>query len=151
MKVLRLRLLVCPSLLFFTMATYGQNSKDIIGTWHDELKSTLVLTAISPEGRITGTYNTLSGTGRRTLAVFGWVNPDMAASKRIHVVPVIFSVWWNVQGNITVWSGYLSKRDDGVLAITTIWTFVHENADPDVLMDQTKANVTVFIPGPAEQ
>ena len=59
-------------------------------------------------------------------------------------------VWWNVHGSITVWSGYLCRGDNGKLSITTIWNFVHEDADPDALLDQTKANVTVFKPGPAK-
>jgi hypothetical protein len=130
------------SLLLINAPAYSQTNKDLIGTWHNELKATINIIAIAPDGQLTGTYVSQPG---KVFPIFGWVNP---ASKEVHVVPVIFRVKGGVYGTITVWAGYLSKGKDGTLSITTIWNVVRAYADPDS-SPEVDNNESIFKPGPA--
>jgi len=112
--------------------------------------ATLTITAISPVGKLTGTYVFQPGSAGAIFPLIGWVNPISTASKKDHVVPVLFMIRWDVYGSIVVWAGYLNKGNDGRFSITTIWNKVSGSADPDASLDQNEAKTAVFKAGPAQ-
>jgi hypothetical protein len=146
MKAGRLTVALCY-LLLIRAAAFGQCSNDLIGVWHNELKATLTITAISANGQLTGTYQ--PGASEQIFPLIGWVNPVAPVTEKYQVVPVIFTVQLAPYGNIIVWSGYLSMGNDGVHSITTIWNVVHAHVDPDNYMDHIAMNAAVFKTGPA--
>jgi hypothetical protein len=147
MKVCRLTV-VLYSFLLWSVTAYGQSSNNLIGTWHNELRATLVITAISPSGQLTGTYVVQRGNSGQTFSLTGWVNPIASAPKKVHDVPVIFTVQYDPLGSIMVWAGYLSAGKDGKLSITTIWNLVRADGDPDSALNSA-INEAVFNPGVA--
>ncbi|HEY8783089.1 MAG TPA: avidin/streptavidin family protein [Mucilaginibacter sp.] len=136
--------------LLIGRAAYGQSNNDLIGVWHNEVNATLTITAISPVGKLTGTYVFQPGSAGAIFPLIGWVNPISTASKKDHVVPVLFMIRWDVYGSIVVWAGYLNKGNDGRFSITTIWNKVSGSADPDASLDQNEAKTAVFKAGPAQ-
>ena len=144
----RLLTVVLCSFLLIKVAAYGQSSNDLIGTWHNELKATLTITAIAPAGQLTGTYQP-GLTSDQIFPLIGWVNPVAPVPKKYHVVPVIFMIQLAPYGSIIVWSGYLSRGNDGIPSITTIWNVVQARADPDFPVDHSATNSAIFEPGPA--
>ena len=143
----RLLTVVLCSFLLIKVAAFGQSSNDLIGMWHNELKATLTITAIAAAGQLTGTYQ--PGTSDQIFPLIGCVNPVAPVTKNYHLVPVIFMIQLAPYGSIIVWSGYLSRENDGMLSITTIWNVVQAGADPDFPMDHSAANSAIFKPGPA--
>jgi hypothetical protein len=137
------------SFLLLGEAAHGQSNNDLIGVWHNEASATLTVTAISSAGKLTGTYVFQPGTATTVFPLMGWVSPGATASKKDHVVPVLFMVRWDVYGSIVVWAGYLSSGNDGKLSITTIWNTVSGTADPDVSLGQNAAKTAIFKPVPA--
>ncbi len=139
---------------FFFLLTgataFGQTSNDLIGAWHNETKATITVTAIAPTGVITGTYHARPGTAEQTLPLTGWVDATAPVPKEKHVVPVILTVQLAPYGSIIVWSGYLSKGNDGLNTITTIWSVVTATPDPDNSPDHNAVNAAVFKPGVGE-
>jgi hypothetical protein len=146
MKALWLSAALCFFLLMTRIAS-AQCSKDLIGMWHNDLKVSLTITAISPAGQLTGTYVSAPGASGQVFPLVGWVSPVEAVPKKDHVVPVIFTARWDPYGSITVWTGYLSKGKDGVLTITTIWNVVRADADPDNALERSEIKSAIFKPG----
>ncbi|HTD40055.1 MAG TPA: avidin/streptavidin family protein [Mucilaginibacter sp.] len=134
----------------FVATAYGQNSNDLIGIWHNELQETLTITAISSTGQLTGTYRYRPETDDSSFQLNGWAGPDTAAPKKGAVVPVIFMAWMAPYGSVKVWSGYLTKADDGRTSIFTIWNVIRALADPDPPLDQSAINKATFKPGAAQ-
>jgi len=144
MKVFHLTLVLYVFLLIHGAAC-AQNSHDLIGSWHNESQATLSITAIAPNGRISGSY--IVRETKQAFPLFGWAGP--AKPEDVPVVPVLFRVQGGAYGTLTVWAGYLSKGKDGKLSITTMWNIVRAYADPDSSPDNGAVNFAVFKPGPA--
>jgi len=138
------------SFLLVSATAFGQTSNDLIGAWHNETKATITVTGIAPTGVITGTYHARPGTAEAILPLTGWVDAAAPATKEAHVVPVILTVQMAPYGSIIVWSGYLSKGNNGLNTITTIWSIVTAAPDPDNSPDHNAVNAAVFKPGVAE-
>jgi hypothetical protein len=143
----RLLTIALYSFLLITAAAYGQNTKNLIGEWHNELQATLTIIAITPSGQITGTYSAKPETDAKIFQLIGWVNPAAPRSERNCVVPVLFLVQLTPHGSSIMWAGYLSKTADGSFTINTIWNMVRASADPDTSPVDSAINIAVFKPG----
>ena len=131
-------------LVFITIHSYGysQTINNLIGTWHNELGSTLKITSINPTTlQMFGTYTLNSG---NQFPILGWANTLPPANN--HVLSLAFSVRFGSFGSITSWTGYLSNKK-GVWTITTIWNLTRPNSDQP--WDHIITNCDVFTPGPA--
>lgn len=103
--------------------------KDVIGTWHNGLGSTLVISKVdSTTGDITGHYRSPSGTKGEKFPLTGWVNHANQVTGKDNVMPIAFTVRWGKYGSITSWTGFYRVKD-GTPTITTFWNLVRSNSD----------------------
>lgn len=131
------------TILFLASFSYGysQTIRNLIGTWHNQLNSTLRITSISPTNQLAGTYTLNTG---QTFPLIGWANDLPPAGN--HVVAVAFSVQFGPNyGSITSWTGTFTTIK-GVLTISTIWNLVSPNAGQS--WGHILTNCDVFVPGP---
>lgn len=125
MKTLIFKITVC---LFFaaSLKAYSQTPSNLVGTWHNDLQSTLKIANVnSATGQISGTYTIIANGQPQTFALTGYVN-DKAASGN-HVVPVTFIVRYNAYGSVCAWSGFLAGSG-AAMKITTMWHLVSANS-----------------------
>lgn len=130
-------------ILFWVSLTYGysQTIRNLVGTWHNELNSTLKITSINATTyQIAGSYTLSNG---KQFALIGWANDLPPAND--HVIAVAFSVRFGSYGSITSWTGTFTKKN-GVLTISTLWHLVSPNADQP--WGHILTNCDVFTPGP---
>lgn len=124
----------------------AQTITNLIGTWHNELQSTLRINSInSNTGRLVGTYTLNTG---KTFTLTGWANDLPAAHNKSHVVAVAFSVQFGSFGSITSWTGYLKGTGSSTFKIQTIWNLVNPISDEQ--FDHIVTNCDIFTPGPAK-
>jgi hypothetical protein len=133
--------------LFLASFSYGysQTIRNLIGTWHNQLNSTLRITSIKPNtNQLAGTYMLSNG---QVFNLIGWANDLPPAAN--HVVAVAFSVQFGpAYGSITSWTGTFTNTN-GVLTISTIWNLVSPNAAQS--FSHITTNFDVFTPGPAKK
>lgn len=89
----------------------------MVGTWKNELGSTLTITTYSATYPLRGYYVSPQSTSGAKYPATGWVNASQG------VQAVLFTVNWGVYGTITSWVGYCENS-----TIKTMWNLVKSNA-----------------------
>lgn len=133
------------STLLATSAAYAAKPTcdKLEGDWVNELGSTLSIKGVGPDGKLSGTYTSPSGTSGNAAPMIGWTNSSPPASEGSNVKVVSFSVNWGSYGSVTSWSGACSVKG-GTPTINTIWNLVRSNSS--FSWDHVLTNSDTFIP-----
>ncbi|WP_072437168.1 MULTISPECIES: avidin/streptavidin family protein [Burkholderia] len=100
-----------------------------VGTWRNELGSTMKISSVASSGAITGTYISPSGTSGQTFSLSGWYYAAPSSSPGLDQVTLVtFSVNWNNNSvsynSITTWSG-LCQVKNGAPTITALYYYAN--------------------------
>ncbi|WP_080427629.1 avidin/streptavidin family protein [Burkholderia ubonensis] len=119
-----------------------------VGSWRNELGSTMKISSIASSGAITGTYISPSGTTGQTFALSGWYYAAPSPSQGLDQVTLVtFSVNWNNSSasynSITTWSG-LCRVTNGATTITALYYYA--NAFAQYSWKHTNVGQDVFTP-----
>lgn len=139
-------LFVMISLLILPLGASAEtaNCKDIRGKWVNQIKSTLTISSISKDGKISGTYSSPSGTDGGTVPLIGWTNEAEQIQSHLNSVRIVsFSAKLGKEGSVASWSGECSIKN-GKPTISTIWNLVRANSKFE--WDHISTNSDIFIP-----
>ncbi|WP_175965119.1 avidin/streptavidin family protein [Burkholderia sp. BCC0322] len=119
-----------------------------IGSWRNELGSTMKIGAVSGTGAIQGTYISPSGTTGQTFSLSGWYYAAPPSNSGLDQVTLLtFSVNWNNSSasynSITTWSG-LCRVTNGTPTITALYYYA--NAFAQFSWKHTNVGQDVFTP-----
>lgn len=115
----------------------------LVGTWFNELGSTLTITQVQ-SGVLSGTYQTAvsSGCAQGTFNVVGVTDTDSGGQN------VGFTVSWNNEESncrsVTAWSGQVFNLNTGAAAIYAFWLLTQETSVSQ-LWAATNVGVDVFM------
>lgn len=113
------------------------------GEWKNELGSTLKISSVGADGKLSGTYTSPSGTSGSSAPMIGWTNSALPARNDNNIKVVSFSVNWGSYGSVTSWSGACSLKG-GTPTISTIWNLVRSNSSYE--WDHILTNTDTFTP-----
>lgn len=135
-----MRAIIYLTLFLSSQLLNGQNCKQLVGTWTNDLGSALIIESITSHGEIIGKYASSTGVDGKIFPLDGWVNSskDFPDEKNIS-----FSVRWEGYGSITSWTGYCSEKLEGP-EIKTIWNLVRSGKEFE--WERIITNSSVFKP-----
>lgn len=111
------------------LAAGRATSQSLIGSWKNQLGSTLHIETVNDStGLVTGYYTSPEGTSGERCNMQGWINSSSTRDGQHQVTPITFSVRWGEYGSVTAWSGYYELRN-GEPAIFTVWHLVRSSVE----------------------
>ena len=136
--------LLCCSMGFINSAYSTKTScKHLKGKWVNELGSTLIISNIKEDGRLSGRFISPLQAGAEEFLVIGWANDLPPPENLHHFTAITFAVNWGVYGSLSSWSGGCAVRD-GVATMSMIWNLVLANAQFE--WDHILSNSDSFTP-----
>jgi hypothetical protein len=145
--VKRILALVAVFLLTRTAAAANPPSCDhVLGTWHNQIGSTLQIDKVDHAGIVTGSYTSPKGTDGKPLPLAGWLNTG-AGDKDVVAFVIAFSVRWGAIGTVTSWTGTCAMSEETNLpTITTLWHLARPSTSWS--FDHIVSGSDWFTPGP---
>ena len=141
--LLKIILLGC-SLSFINSAYSVETScKHLKGKWVNELGSTLIISKIKENGRISGRFISPLKAGAEEFLVLGWANDLPPPEGLHHFTAITFAVNWGAYGSLSSWSGGCAVKE-GVATMSMIWNLVLANAQFE--WDHMLSNSDSFTP-----
>lgn len=133
------------ALILYCYNANAQNCDNLIGYWHNQLKSNLFINSINPtSGLVVGKYTIKTSTGAETYDLTGFVRkvPGTDGIK----TEITFCVNYTKYNSMAAWTGYCTVKNN-IPTLHTIWHLVSPNAD--AVYKHITTDVDDFTPGPA--
>ena len=122
---------VLMSLLFVhSIYAASPNCQDLKGHWINELGSTLIITGVKKNGRISGRFISPLQAGGEEFLMMGWANDTPPPEGLDHMTAITFAVNWGRYGSLSSWSGGCAL-EEGIPTMSMIWNLVLANAQFD--------------------